>query len=183
MTAATKMEKKPTAKPERRSLGKPLTTTEERKEEEAAAAAAAAASKESAVAIGGGGRRKKSSWPNCVINAKSNTEPSESTNVMIDKGTKTSEKAAIKSTTTKPTSLPGKPEPLPPTALASQKTGELVRPKKILLGKTASEVDRGGAELADWKEGCTFRCKSCAFTATLRSELKSHCVSSGHGKG
>ena len=71
--------------------------------------------------------------------AKSNTEPIESTNVMMDKGTKTLERASIKSTTTKPTSLLEKPESQPTTASASQKTGKSARPKKIILGKTTSE--------------------------------------------
>ena len=33
--------------------------------------------------------------------------------------------------------------------------------------------DQGGAALADWKEGCTFKCKSCDFTATLRYVFRS----------
>ena len=47
----------------------------------------------------------------------------------------------------------------------------------------AKAADKGGAELASWKEGCTFKCKSCPFTATLRSDVKKHCIAAGHGKG
>ena len=54
---------------------------------------------------------------------------------------------------------------------------------KFNLATYEERVDRGGAELADWKEGCTFKCKSCDETFSLLSKVMSHYVSSGHGKG
>ena len=78
--------------------------------------------------------------------AKSDTAPSESAKVK-SKATKMSEKeeeesnvTSVKSTaTTKQPSLPEKPESQEPTAAAASVSQKAVKPKKIILGRTASE--------------------------------------------
>ena len=120
----------------------------------------------------GGGRRKKSSWPHSVINAKaakvvevekSTTAPKSKTERKAQLGPKSK---MLKQNVPHPSS-PGKTveedqsQPDKPDKL--DKLDKLDKPEKV-----AAISDQGGVELADWKEGCTFKCKSCAFTATLR---------------
>ena len=125
---------------------------EETKEDEAKDSTA----EDSAVAPAGG-RKKKSSWPHSVINAK-----------------------AAKVEAEKPTPAPA------PKSKAERKTQPPCPKSKTLIQNDPGKIieketnqpddergtvainDQGGADLADWKEGCTFKCKMCAFTATLR---------------
>ena len=69
-------------------------------------------------------------------------------------------------------------QPPPPPAKTTEKEKDRSNRREKVA---APPRDQGGAALADWKEGCTFKCKSCDFIATLRyirgSEDKSNSLS------
>ena len=66
---------------------------------------------------------------------------------------------------------PQQPPPPPAKTIEKEKDRSNRREKVA-----APPRDQGGAALADWKEGCTFKCKSCDFTATLRYGFRSLAV-------
>ena len=132
-------------------MNNPVTVMEGKKEDETV-------SKDSSAA-GPGGRKKKSSWPHSVINTKAANVEAEKSGPGPKSKTERKTQLGPKSKMLKQS------EPQPSLGKKIEKEKDQPKEREIV-----APSDQGGAVLADWKEGCTFKCKSCDFTARLRYE-------------
>ena len=52
-----------------------------------------------------------------------------------------------------------------------------------IVDKPSHQIPDNGKTPQNWKEGCTFKCNMCEVITLTRSDMRKHCIASGHGKG